>query len=54
VGVYGALSAGENYCLVDGLLYSPKDYVDKRERCLEAGIPEEKIVFKTKSEIALD
>ena len=54
VGVYGVLSAGENYCLVDGQLYLPKDWTDDRERCLEAGIPEENIVFKTKSQIALD
>jgi len=53
VGVNGALSAEDNYCLVDGQIYLPKDWVDKRN-CIEAVIPEEKIVFKTRSEIALD
>jgi len=53
VAVYGALSTGKYYCLVDGQLYLPKEWADDKERCLKAGIPEEKIVLRTKPEIAL-
>lgn len=54
VGVYAALSAKNYYCLVDSRLYLPKAWTDDKDRCLQAGVPEEKIIFKTKPEIALE
>lgn len=54
VGVF--LSLVHDYCttLIDYRLYLPKSWTDDSERCLEAGIPEKYMVFKTKSEQALD
>jgi SRSO17 transposase len=54
VGVYAALCANQYYSLVDSRLYLPKDWTEDKARCLEAGIPEERIIFKTKPELALE
>lgn len=54
VGVFGSLCNGEHNVLIDGRLYLPIEWVDDKERCLKAKVPEEKIVFKTKDEIALE
>ena len=55
VGVLAALSCREQVTLIDGRLYLPKEkWVNDPERCKEAGIPEEHIVFKKKSEQALE
>jgi SRSO17 transposase len=39
------------HSLIDGELYLPQDWIDDRERCREAGIPES-IGFRTKCELA--
>ncbi len=54
VGVYLALSCRENNSLIDTRLYLPETWANDPERCREAGLPEEHIVFKTKSELALE
>jgi SRSO17 transposase len=54
VGVYAALTTDGYYSLVDSRLYLPKEWTDDPTRCIEAGIPEENIVFKTKQELALE
>jgi SRSO17 transposase len=54
VGVYAALCAHEYYSIVDSRLYLPKEWTNNKTRCLEAGVPEEKVVFKTKPELALE
>lgn len=54
VGVFLALASGNRATLIDGQLYLPKEWIDDPARCREAGIPEDKIVFKTKQEQALE
>ena len=54
VGVYAALSDGVQATLVDYRLYLPKEWTEDKERCLKAKIPEEKCVFKTKPELAVE
>jgi SRSO17 transposase len=52
VAVYGALSAGEYYSLIDAHLYLPKEWADDKKRCLVADIPAQDICFRTKPELA--
>ena len=54
VGVFSSLCNGSYSVLTDARLYLPEEWTKDRDRCLEAKIPEEKIVFKTKDELALD
>lgn len=54
VGVYLSLTADKYSSLTNASLYLPKEWTDDKQRCLEAGIPEEKIVFKTKQELGLE
>ncbi|MBL8999535.1 MAG: IS701 family transposase [Phycisphaerae bacterium] len=46
-------AAGSFHCLIDAELFLPKVWSDDRQRCDEAGIPED-MVHRTKSEIALE
>ena len=39
VAVYGALSAGEYYSLIDAYLYLPREWTGDKKRCEAAGIP---------------
>lgn len=54
VAVYGALSAGEYYSLVDTRLYLPREWTDDPKRCQIAGVPESEIKHRTKPELALE
>lgn len=54
VGVYAALACGDKVQPVDKRLYLPREWTTNKKRCLEAGIPRDKIVFKTKPELALE
>lgn len=54
VGVYLAISCREKSSLMDTRLYMPETWVNDPERCREAGVPEEDIVFKEKSALALE
>lgn len=54
VGVYSALCKDNNGSLIDARLYLPKEWTDDPERCQDAGIPQDDIVFKTKEQIALE
>lgn len=54
VGVYASLCTGNRSCLVDERLYLPREWVEDKERCRKAKIPEEEVVFKTKPELALE
>jgi SRSO17 transposase len=54
VGVYTALCKGRNASLIDARLYLPQEWTDAPKRCLEAGVPQDNIVFKTKDRIALE
>jgi len=55
VGVFLSLSCDERVSLINGRLYLPEeDWVNNPDRCKEAGIPEEHIVFKSKSELVIE
>jgi SRSO17 transposase len=54
VAVYAVLAKGHHATLVDTRLYLPKSWTDDRERCLEAGVPESEIKFRTKEELAIE
>lgn len=52
--VYGALSAGEYYNLIDTRLYLPREWTDDKMRCKAAGAPDEEMKHRTKPELALE
>ncbi len=54
VAVFAALSAGDRVVPVDTELFLTEEWTDDAERCRKAGIPEERIVHKTKPELALE
>jgi len=54
VAVYGALSAGEYYNLIDTRLYLPREWTDDKKRCKAAGVPDEEMKHRTKPELALE
>jgi SRSO17 transposase len=53
VGVFSSLVRGSSATLIDCRLYIPREWVDDRDRCDDAGIPDD-AVFKSKSQLALD
>lgn len=54
VAVYGALSAGEYYSLIDTRLYLPREWTDNIKRCQQAGVPDKEISHRTKPELAIE
>jgi SRSO17 transposase len=52
VGVFLAYVTAEGHALVDKALYLPREWTDDRQRCREAGVPEE-IGYQTKAELGL-
>jgi SRSO17 transposase len=54
VAVYGAYTNGANYALVDAELFLPNLWTKDKVRCKKAGIPEKKIVYKSKPQLALE
>jgi len=54
VVVYGALSTGNYYQLIDCELYLSKSWTQEQKRCKKAGIPKERINHKDKGELALE
>lgn len=54
VGVFATLCTGSSTTPIDARLYLPEVWINDRERCLAAKIPADKIVFKTKEELALE
>jgi SRSO17 transposase len=46
VVVFIAIASGNRATLIDEQLYLPKVWTDDKQRCLDAGIPEDKIIFK--------
>lgn len=54
VAVFLALANKNRAALINTQLYMPQTWIDDRKRCQEAGIPEDKIIFKTKQEQALE
>lgn len=53
VSVHLALGYGSFSSLIDSDLYVPQSWTEDRERCREAGMPED-LAFRTKPQIALD
>jgi SRSO17 transposase len=53
VTVHLGYATGDFHCLLDGDLYLPEDWAADRERCGEAGIPDE-VGYRAKWQIALD
>lgn len=52
VGVFSTLNCGDHSALVGSRLFLPQQWVEDRDRCLKAGVPEEKIVAHTKIDLA--
>lgn len=53
VTVHLGYAAGDFHCLLDGDLFLPKSWSNDRNRCREAGIPDD-VVYRPKTEIALE
>lgn len=54
VAVFAALSQGPLATLIDTHLYLPEEWIRDHERCRAAGIPEQEIVSKSKTDLALE
>lgn len=54
VGVLACLSNGDFASMVDARLFLTGEWCNSKERCDEAGVPEDKREFKTKIELAYD
>jgi SRSO17 transposase len=54
VAVFAALASGGMASIIDARLYLPKSWAGDPERCKAAHIPKADIVFKTKTELALE
>jgi len=53
VTVHLAYATGDFHCLLDGDLFLPESWSEDRDRCREAGIPDE-VVYRPKWKIALE
>jgi SRSO17 transposase len=53
VTVHLGYAQGDFHCLLDGDLFLPEDWAADRERCREAGIPDD-VEYRPKWQIALD
>lgn len=53
IGVFLTYSGSKGYTVLDRELYLPREWVEDKERCREAGVPEG-TGFRTKPEMALD
>jgi SRSO17 transposase len=54
VAVFASLAQGTYSTLIDTRLYLPQDWTADPERCLAAGVPRSEIVFKSKSDLAIE
>ena len=54
VGVYASLCDGSTSSIIDYRLFLPKEWIDDTNRCEKAGIPEDKRVYRTKIELAIE
>ena len=54
VGVYGALCCRSQAVLIDTRLFLPKSWTTDPDRCVEAGVPEDRLEHRKKAELALD
>lgn len=54
VAVFASLARGKYATLIDTRLYLPKSWIEDPERCLAAGVPESKMVLKSKADLAFE
>jgi len=54
VAVYTAMVQQDEVCLSNTWLYLPEDWTNNEKRCIEAGIPTEDIIFRTKGQIVAE
>lgn len=54
VAVFAALAQGTYSTLIDTRLYLPKTWIEDPKRCLEAGVPDAELVFKSKADLAFE
>lgn len=54
VGVFVAYAQAGQTTLIDKRLYLPQEWIDDPDRCRQAGVPEQEIVFRKKSELGLE
>jgi SRSO17 transposase len=54
VGVYGALCCRDQAVLIDTRLFLPESWTNDRDRCREAGVPDDRLQHRKKAELALD
>lgn len=54
VGVFLAYTNGRETSLIDKKLFLPQEWIEDRDKCEKAGIPEEERVFRTKADLALE
>jgi SRSO17 transposase len=54
VGVFVAYAKAGQTTLIDKRLYLPQEWIDNPQRCRQAGVPEEEIVFRKKSDLGLE
>lgn len=54
VAVFACLGQGPYATLIDTRLYLPREWVQDPERCREAGVPEQEVVYKSKAELAFE
>src|SRR6185369_10054997 len=54
VGVFACLAKGASSTLINTRLYLPREWTNDLRRCLAAGVPRHEVVFKSKSELAVE
>jgi SRSO17 transposase len=54
VAVFACLGQGPYATLIDTRLYLPKEWVQDPERCREAGVPEQEVVYRSKADLAFE
>lgn len=54
VGVFVAYAKAGQTTLIDKRLYLPQEWIDAPDRCRQAGVPEQDIVFRKKSDLGLE
>ena len=53
VGVFAVLACKEHHVPIDYRLFLPKSWINNKQRCIDASIPEEAIKFHRKHDLAL-
>ena len=54
VGVYMAYASRVEHTLVDTRLYLPQEWTNDKQRCRQAGVPQDEMRFRTRHQLALE